>query len=201
MVSRTRSDSSRRSESIPNMLDPDAGADRDDDSGNAGVAPPGIKQRKETKTTLLDLLGITKTMKLNQEHARVLANLKRYQALEKQLDSLNARLDKLIELLTVATGGGQKNLILAAASKADTALDAFSKMLNGFPQNERLTDVQRVPVQRHLDDLKEKVLSFKNIRDVTRNYSEEVDRIIKKLVKKTGDVVSQYDNFCKLFLH
>ncbi len=179
----------------PDLLEKQAGLDPDVGGNAPAEGTPVIKTREQEKTSLFDILGITKIVKLNQEHARISANLKRYQEIEKQLDSINARLDKIIELLTVATGGGQKNVILAAADNAESALVGFETMLKQLPIKTLLSEEQKEKLKISLKNLDDKYKTFDEIYDVTKNISQEVSKRIEKLRVHSKVVEEQYKKF------
>nr|WP_314623050.1 hypothetical protein [uncultured Noviherbaspirillum sp.] len=167
----------------PDLLDANAGLDPDV-GGNVPVGGrPVIKTKEQKKSSLFDILGITKIVKLNQEHARILTNLKRYQEIEKQLDSLNARMDRIIELLTVATGGGQKNLIMAAADDVESAVVRFDAMLKQFPATILLSVEQKEILKKSQKNLSDKYKTFSEINEITKNISKDVSDRINKLNK------------------
>lgn len=180
---------------VPDLLEKQAGLDPDVGGNAPAEGTPVIKTREQEKTSVFDILGITKIVKLNQEHARISANLKRYQEIEKQLDSINARLDKIIELLTVATRGGQKNLILAAADNVESALVGFETMLKQLPIKTLLSEEQKEKLKISLKNLDDKYKTFDEIYDVTKNISQEVSERIEKLRVHSKVVEEKYKKF------
>ncbi|RYF73049.1 MAG: hypothetical protein EOO39_11075 [Cytophagaceae bacterium] len=64
---------------MPDLLDANTGLDSDVTNNLPAESVPIVKTREPNKNSLFDTLGITKIVRRNQEHARVLNNLKRYQ--------------------------------------------------------------------------------------------------------------------------
>lgn len=172
--------------SVPNMIDDDSKDDISDqtvDPTDSGI--PKVEQRETPKTTFFDVLGITKIIKSNQEHAKIMAIVKRYKKLEKDLEVLNKKLDRLIELLMVATGGGEKSILLKAAEDTKVALSNYETFINNLNQispQRTLTIPEITLFNRHRKAAGEKYLSFEKLGRKTTNYSVDLGDCIREVV-------------------
>jgi hypothetical protein len=170
-------------------------------SGNANAAggsQPVVSTQSKSKTNFFDIFLSEKQIKRNQKHAEVMAALKTYSKIEKQLKDVNDRLDKLISVLTTATGGGTKSLLLAAADEAQASLSAYGRLLESLTKshaNSVLPPAEIKAFHESREAAKKKFNALKDLARKTSNYSVDVGTKIKSIVDEKDKLVLLHKKF------
>jgi hypothetical protein len=170
-------------------------------SGNANAAggsQPVVSTQSKSKTNFFDIFLSEKQIKRNQKHAEVMAALKTYSKIEKQLKDVNDRLDKLISVLTIATEGGTKSLLLAAADEAHSSILAHSASLTNFSQTHAQKQLSASEISAFTeakDALNKKMLALIDRSNKTMNFSEDVNKKISKVLEEFNKINALHTEF------
>jgi hypothetical protein len=180
----------------PSTTSPTTGnAGNSGNSNPAVVAQPVVSAQLKSKTNFFDIFLSKKQIERNQKHAEVMAALKTYSKVEKQLIDLNNRLDKLIEVLTIATGGGTKSLLLVAADEAKASLSAYGSLLESLTRShaQQMLSAPEIDLfHKNWRAANKKFHALDALQKTTHNYSVDVQT-------KIQDVISERDRL--LLIH
>lgn len=167
-------------------------------TGGAGGSRPVVSERLKTKTNFFDLFLSKKQIGRNQKHAEVMAAIKAYSKIEKQLIDVNSRLDALINVLTIATEGGTKSLLLAAADEAQTSLNTYGTLLENLTRSH----AQQVLLQPEIDlfqrdwrAVNKKFGALNALNQKTYNYSVDVHTKIQDVISEKDRLLPTHNAF------
>lgn len=164
----------------------------------AGGTQPVVSAQLKSKTNFFDIFLSEKQIKRNQKHAEVMAALKAYSKIEKQLIDVNNRLDKLINVLMVATEGGAKSSLLAAADGAQASLSAYGRLLESLTKshaNSLLPPAEIKAFHESREAAKTKFKALEYLARKTSNYSVDVRTKIKSIVDEKNKLVLLHEKF------
>jgi hypothetical protein len=126
----------------------------------------------------------------------VLKAIQTYASINQQLKGLNKNLERLIQLLTVATGGGSKSLLSAAAGEAKASMDHHHALILSLSRYPAKAQVLVNEVTAYAASRKKVVDKYKIVTELaqnTFNHSSDVEKQLEE-AKLQWETLRQVDS-------
>lgn len=142
---------------------------------------PDVHSQKKTKPSFFDRFRSPEEIKRNQKHEQVLEAIKAYGSINKELKVLNGKLESMIQLLTVATGGGNKSLLVAALDEAKVLMDQHNQLIPTFSRYPVTAQLAVNEVTAYATSRKKVVDKYSVVTELAQNTFNRSSAVEKQL--------------------